>query len=296
MMIGWNAAEPAPLPPLTPRERLRLAMRALWAAAWLVGLFALFLCIRCVEAIFARLSGQPTRWVSNRIVQLWARGALRTLGLSLVSHGTPIQGAGAFVANHASWIDIIVLQRAAAPFLVSKSEVRDWPGIGLIGWAIGTLFIDRRAAAAKTQEMELRERIRAGDRMALFPEGTSTDGLRILPFKSSLFSVFFSSGLEAVRVQPVTITYRPQEHLPRCFYGWWGTMDLAAHLRHVLARSTGGVVEVHFLDIVRADETTGRKEMALLCSQRVRAAFEGERRSYSRLEDGSKESATPFMQ
>ena len=158
-----------------------------------------------------------------------------------------MRGGGAFVANHSSWIDIVALQRAAAPFLVSKAEVRGWPGVGHIGRAIGTMFIDRRPAEAKRQEAALLARLSRGDQMALFPEGTSTDGLRVLPFKSTLFGAFFAPGLRrGVAVQPVTIAYRPRAGLPASFYGWWGEMDFASHARDVLARSTGGVVELTF--------------------------------------------------
>lgn len=297
MTISWNEATPEALPPLTLRDKLRLLLRGTWAAISLAVLFAVFLVLRGGEALLGRLTGRPTRRLSNRIVKTWARVALPTLGLSYVQNGTPLTGAGAFVANHSSWIDIVVLQRAAVPFLVSKSEVRDWPGIGLIGRAIGTLFIDRKASAAKKQETELLARLHAGDRMALFPEGTSTDGRQVLTFKSSLFAVFFSDGLDTVTVQPVSIAFRPADHLPRSFYAWWGAMDFAVHLREVLARSRGGVVEVSFLDAVAAEETTGRKEMALICGQRVRNAFEKTRaRDHSRVAEGSKESATPFMQ
>ena len=148
-----------------------------------------------------------------------------------------MRSGGAFVANHSSWIDIVALQRAAAPFLVSKAEVRAWPGIGLIGRAIGTMFIDRRPAEAKRQEALLHARLARGDRMALFPEGTSTDGLRVLPFKSSLFGVFTAPDLDDIAVQPVTIAYRPHPGLPETFYAWWGEMDFATHIRDVLARS-----------------------------------------------------------
>ena len=77
------------------------------------------------------------------------------------------------------------------------------------------MFIDRRPAEAKRQEAELFARLARGDHMAIFPEGTSTDGQRVLPFKSSLFGVFFAPGLAAgVAVQPVTIAYRPRPGLP----------------------------------------------------------------------------------
>ena len=107
--------------------------------------------------------------------------------------------AGAFVANHSSWIDIVALQRAAAPFLVSKAEVRGWPGIGLIGRAIGTMFIDRRPAAAKAQEAELRVRLARGDQMAIFrraPPPTGRGCCRSSPRSSrcSSLRVFRSAG------------------------------------------------------------------------------------------------------
>ena len=139
--------------------------------------------------------------------------------------------------------------------------MRDWPVIGQIGRAIGTMFIDRRPAEAKRQEAELFRRLARGDRMALFPEGTSTDGQRVLPFKSALFGVFFAPELRAgVAIQPVTIVYRPRAGLPAAFYGWWGEMEFASHLRDVLARSTGGVVEVTFHPpLPPGDSPSGRR-------------------------------------
>jgi 1-acyl-sn-glycerol-3-phosphate acyltransferase len=167
------------------------------------------------------------------------------------------------------------LQRAAAPFLVSKAEVRSWPLIGHIGRATGTMFIDRRPAEAKRQEAELLVRLARGDRMALFPEGTSTDGLRVLSFKSSLFGVFFAPEIrQAVAVQPVTIVYRPRPDLPAAFYGWWGEMDFASHLRDVMARSTGGVVELTFHAPLPLADFTGRKALAEAAEAAVRAGLE----------------------
>ena len=172
-------------------------------------LFALFLLLRGLDRLLARLAGRPLTALGPATVQVWAAQALPTLGLRFVLRGAPMRGGGAFVANHASWIDIVALQRAAAPFLVSKAEVARWPGIGFIGRAIGTMFIDRRPAEARRQEAALFARLARGDQMALFPEGTSSDGRRILPFKSSLFGVFLAPGLEGTAVQPVTIAYAP---------------------------------------------------------------------------------------
>jgi lyso-ornithine lipid O-acyltransferase len=272
--VSWNEAKPAALPPLTMAERLRLGLRATASVLTLAVLFAIFLPLRGIDRLLTGLFGRPVTRFGPAIVKLWAGLALATLGLRHVQRGRPMRGAGAFVANHASWIDIVVLQRASAPFLVAKSEVRDWPVIGLIGRAIGTLFIDRKSVAAKRQEAELLERLARGDHMALFPEGTSTDGQRVLPFKSSLFGVFFAPSLGGlVSAQPVAIVYRTPPGLPVGFYGWWGGMDFAGHLREVLARSVGGAVEVSFLEPVQAAGVEGRKQMAEICWQRVEREF-----------------------
>jgi 1-acyl-sn-glycerol-3-phosphate acyltransferase len=275
VIVGWNGAAPPALPALSAGERLRLAGRGLWAAATLVALMALFLPLRGVDLLLERAAGRPVTRLGQPVVRTWAALALPTLGLAYVPRGRPMAGPGAFVANHSSWIDIVALQRAAAPFLVSKAEVRDWPGIGLIGRAIGTMFIDRRPAEAKRQEAELLARLARGDRMALFPEGTSTDGRRVLPFKSSLFGVFLAPALDGrVMVQPVTIVYRPRPGLPANFYGWWGDMDFAAHLKQVLARSTGGRIELTFHPPLRVSDFAGRKALAEAAGRAVREAFE----------------------
>jgi 1-acyl-sn-glycerol-3-phosphate acyltransferase len=271
---GWNGAEPPALPPLARSERLRLLLRLAWSVAALLLLFALFLPLRAVDLLAARLAGRSVTRLGPAVVRLWAMQALATMGLRFVRHGRPMREGGAFVANHSSWIDIVALQRAAAPFLVSKAEVRDWPGIGLVGRAIGTMFIDRRPAEAKRQEAELFARLAAGDRMAIFPEGTSTDGQRMLPFKSSLFGVFFAPGLPpGVSVQPVTIAYRPRSDLPPALYGWWGEMDFAGHLSEVMARSTGGTIELTFHAPLPLAGFADRKALAQAADAAVRGGL-----------------------
>ncbi len=274
MRSGWNGAAPPVLAPLRPGEWLRLVLRGGWSALVLAVMFAVYLVAWGIDLGLARLAGRRVTRLGSRVVQAWAALALPAMGLRYRQRGEPIAGAGAFVANHSSWIDIVALQRAAAPFLVSKAEVRAWPGIGLIGRAIGTMFIDRRPAAAKVQEQELLARLARGDHMALFPEGTSSDGQRVLPFKSSLFGVFFAPVLgERVAVQPVTILYRPAAHLPREFYAWWGELDFATHLRDVLARSVGGTVELVFHAPLDVAGSAGRKALAEAAGAAVRAGF-----------------------
>lgn len=271
MRAGWNEAEPPVLPPLRGADRLRLGLRALWSVLALAVLFAIFLPLRGIDLGLAALFGRPVTALGAPVVRIWAAQALRALGLRFVQRGVPMRTGGAFVANHSSWIDIVALQRAAAPYLVSKSEVRSWPLIGFIGRAIGTMFIDRRPGEAKRQESELFERLARGDRMAIFPEGTSTDGQRVLPFKSALFGVFLAPGLgEGVAVQPVTIAYRTQSDLPPTLYGWWGEMEFASHLRDVMARSTGGEVALTFHAPLALADFPDRKSLARAADAAVR--------------------------
>jgi 1-acyl-sn-glycerol-3-phosphate acyltransferase len=137
------------------------------------------------------------------------------------------------------------------------------------------MFIDRRPGEAKRQEAELLARLARGDRMAIFPEGTSTDGQRVLPFKSALFGVFFAPGLDdRIAVQPVTIAYRPRAGLPAAFYGWWGEMEFASHLRDVMARSTGGVIELVFHPPLEVASFPDRKALAQAAEAAVRGGLE----------------------
>lgn len=269
MSLTWRGAEPVPPPTLGLADGLRLALRAPAAALWTGAMFALFLTLRWIDR--AAPSGDARApWT----VRVWARGALALLGLRFRQVGTPMTLHGAVVANHSSWIDIVALQRALPAFFVAKSEVARWPAIGYISRAIGTSFIERRPLEARRQAQALRLRLARGDRLAIFPEGTSTDGLRVLPFKSSLFAVFSEPDLRgSLWVQPVSLAYRPPEGAPPNFYGWWGDMEFGPHLRDILARSVGGEVQAVFHAPLRAADFPDRKALAEAAEQAVRAGL-----------------------
>lgn len=180
---------------------------------------------------------------------------------------------GAMVANHASWLDIFALNACARVYFVAKAEVAGWAGIGWLARATGTLFIQRKGTEAKVQQAQFEARLRAGHRLLFFPEGTSTDSLRVLPFKSTLFAAFFTHGMEHVmHIQPVTLNYRaPQGADPR-LYGWWGDMEFAGHLLLVLATPRQGSVEVIFHPEVAVDDFVDRKALSAHCEQVIRAA------------------------
>lgn len=262
----WMGAEPPALGIPPPAAQLRGAFR-----------LAAFLGMTAVLLVPFLAGRQLRHWFGDGVAfhfgaaRLWSRISLWLCGLRPEVHGAPV-ASGALVANHSSWIDILAIRHVGLVYFVAKADVAGWPGIGMIARITGTVFIERRRSEAKRQEALLRERIAHDQRLCFFPEGTSTDGLRVLPFKSSLFSAFFEGQGAEMAVQPVTVTYlpAPESGLPPEFYGWWGTMPLGAHLWQVLCRSRGGTARVVFHPPVRAADFGDRKALAEQTHRAVR--------------------------
>ncbi len=184
-----------------------------------------------------------------------------------------MQAEGILVANHSSWLDIFALNAGAPLYFVSKVEVADWPGIGLLARLTGTVFVRRDAREAGRQAAMLEDRILAGHRLLFFPEGTSTDGQRVLPFKPTLFASVFSERLrETALIQPVTVSYQAPEGYDPRFYGWWGDMEFGPHLLHLLAASKSGCVTVTWHTPLCVNAHKDRKEIARTAEAAVRAA------------------------
>jgi lyso-ornithine lipid O-acyltransferase len=215
----------------------------------------------------------PRRPVTPYITQGVCKAAFAILRLPLVVRGRPMRGVGAIVANHSSWLDVFALNAADRVYFVAKSEVAGWPGIGWLARATGTVFIRRKVVDAKRQQALFERRLHAGHRLLFFPEGTSTDALRVLPFKSTLFAAFTAYHLkDDLCVQPVTVIYHaPSGHDPR-HYGWWGDMDFAPHLVVTLAARRQGRVEVVFHDPLHVAQFPDRKALAAACEAAVRSA------------------------
>ncbi len=265
---AWQTA-PHPHRRLGLGDWLRVIWRGLPIGVLTYGGLAVLLIVRLVEA---PLCG-PNRPVTPRITQWVCRQALRLMRLPLTVHGTPMTRPGAVVANHSSWLDIFALNACQRVYFVAKSEVSGWPGIGWLARATGTVFITRKGVEAKVQQRLFEERLLAGHRLLFFPEGTSTDAVRVLPFKSSLFQAFFAPALAPVlHVQPVTVVFHaPQGQDPR-HYGWWGEMDFASHLLQTLATARQGRVELTFHPEVPVDAFRDRKELAQYCERVIRTA------------------------
>lgn len=233
------------------------------------GCLGLLLLIRLIE----RPMFGDARPITPHITQFVCRASFRIMGIGLRIHGKPMEQRGAVVANHASWLDIFALNVAQRVYFVSKSEVAGWAGIGWLARATGTVFIARKTAEAKVQQGVFEARLRAGHRLLFFPEGTSTDSLRILPFKPTLFAAFYTHGMELVmHIQPATVIYRAPNGADARFYGWWGDMDFGSHFKMVLAAPRQGSVQVILHDPVAVDAFSDRKALSAQCEAVIRAA------------------------
>lgn len=248
---------------------LRVVLRGGLLGPVVYGGLALHLLLRLVERPLFGARRPITPWITQGV----CRAAIAILGLRLTVRGRPMEGLGAVVANHAGWMDIFALNAVQRIYFVAKSEVAGWAGIGWLARATGTLFITRKTGLAQAQAAEVELRLRAGHRLLFFPEGTSSDALRVLPFKSTLFAAFFTPDLQPLlQIQPVTVVYHaPPDHDPR-LYGWWGDMAFAPHLLQVLATSPQGGVEVIFHPPVEVSDFPDRKALAAYCEAVIRHA------------------------
>lgn len=208
------------------------------------------------QAIAVRFRLSRRKSFPNR----YHRWLCRLFGIRVTVVGTPIQDTGVLMtANHTSYFDILVLSGAARVSFVAKKEVNSWPFFGTLARLQETVFVERekRSQAAAARE-EIRRRLTDGDALVLFPEGTSDDGNRVLPFRSALMGAAESEvgrdpqgQIQYVPVQPVSVTYVGLNGIPmgrenRPLFAWYGDMDLVPHLwEAVKAGPFDAVVEFH---------------------------------------------------
>jgi 1-acyl-sn-glycerol-3-phosphate acyltransferase len=275
MSVTWRSADPPPVIRRRAGDVPRVILRgALLIAVILAGVLAtmpLRLIERPVHGVRRPWSPAITQWV--------CRSVFAILGLRHRIEGVPMTGPGAVVSNHVSWLDIFALNARKRVYFVAKSEVAGWPGIGALAQLTGTVFIRRDPREARAQTALFAERLGAGHRLLFFPEGSSTDGMRVLPFKSTLFQAFFSLPVaQPMQVQPVTVVYHaPAGQDPR-FYGWWGDMGFGAHLVQVLAAREHGTVSIVYhapLDVARFSD---RKRLAMAAQRMVLSGMPQDRR------------------
>ncbi|MEJ2107750.1 MAG: lysophospholipid acyltransferase family protein [Acidiferrobacteraceae bacterium] len=183
------------------RRLVQLSGRATMLFAFIAGGFAAaaYLRIRFGNRWFLDKPGEE-------IIQAWMSRVARILGLRITVVGEPVSGPALMVANHVSWIDIVALNSVRPMSFLSKDNVRRWPLVGWLSAATGTLFLRRGSMVGLNRATnEIADRLGQGKHVALFPEGTTTDGSRVLPFHRALFR---SAQRAKVQVQPVALSYR----------------------------------------------------------------------------------------
>ncbi|WP_209596714.1 lysophospholipid acyltransferase family protein [Ruegeria sp. HKCCSP351] len=246
-----------------------VVLRGVPLAALVFGGLIILLAVRLIEyPIFG-----VRRPVTPFITQFVCRNAFRILGIGFRTSGALMKERGAVVANHTSWLDIFALNARKRVYFVSKAEVAKWPGIGWLARATGTLFIERDRKKAKEQTKLFETRLKVGHKLLFFPEGTSTDGLRILPFKTTLFAAFFADELrDFMYIQPVSVVFHAPKGQPKRFYGWWGDMEFGPHLLKTLGARRQGTVELIYHAPARVSDFENRKALAAHCEDAVRHA------------------------
>jgi 1-acyl-sn-glycerol-3-phosphate acyltransferase len=139
------------------------------------------------------------------IMRQWHRRALQLVGVEVRIHGQPVDGPVLFVANHISWLDIGLMATIVDAGFIGKSELADWPVLGVLIRQGGTIFVDRDGRDGGTAAAEeMAQRLQRGERVAVFPEGTTSDGGDVRRFHPRLFAAARSAG---VPIQPVALRY-----------------------------------------------------------------------------------------
>jgi 1-acyl-sn-glycerol-3-phosphate acyltransferase len=222
-----------------------------------------------VQALLLRLS----RPAARRFPNWYHRKVCRILGVRLHIEGAIEPNAPVLlVSNHTSWLDIPVLSAVAPVSFVAKAEVSRWPFVSSLARLQRTVFIDRtRRVAVGDTAGEMAERLDQGDTLVLFAEGTSSDGNRVLPFRSALFAAAKSGGQpdlakSPVVVQTVALVYARLHGLPlsrgdRPLVGWYGDMDMQSHAWELLQAGPLDVV-VRIGPPVPLHDFRDRKELA----------------------------------
>jgi lyso-ornithine lipid O-acyltransferase len=225
-------------------RRIRIVRRAIGIIAWTLPAVL-------VQAVCLLLPGRA----KIEFPKFYWAVFTRLIGIKVRVIGSRADGASKrpviFVSNHSSWVDVPVLGGVLDGCFVAKGDVAKWPVIGTIALLGRTVFVSRSRASTGRERDVMRAKLLGGDRLILFPEGTSSDGSRVLPFRSSFFALAEASAGDDPReiplIQPVSVVYDRLGGLPagrasRQIFAWYGDMDILSHFarltQHIGLRAT----------------------------------------------------------
>lgn len=239
--------------------------------------FAIFSFICVVIQIFVLLTAKRQRTICF-VPRIWHSGLTWIFGLKTNIKGTPLQGEGVlYVSNHLSYLDIPVIGKRLTCYFVAKKEVASWPFFGLLARTQKTLFIKRSTSGLKEAGQKIKSHLDKAENLVVFPEGTSSDGKMVLPFKSSLFNFSLQEGA-LIKIQPFTIRLvhvdgnDPDQDSYRDLYAWYGDMELLPHL-WAFSCSKGAEIELVFHPPMDIAQFPDRKSLAQKAEQEVRSAL-----------------------
>lgn len=218
--------------------------------------------------------GAHARRLANRrgVMRRWCTDVCRVLAVRVEVRGAPPREACFLVCNHLGYLDIPVLGAHTDTIFVSKSEVADWPVMGALATLGGTIYVER---AAKRKLLSVNEQIRAaldrGDGVVVFPEGTSSPGDEVLPFRASLLAPADELGL-AVRAAGLRYETAPGDPPARESVAWWGNADFMPHVLGLLRLREIRATLTFAERPVRAEN---RKELAQTLREAVSDAIRG---------------------
>lgn len=229
------------------------------------------------------LASKGLRGQTAAIRVIYLRGLCKLFGIDVIVHGTIAESRPLLIAsNHVSYLDVLAFGAVGQFEFVSKAEVASWPAVGALAKLGDTVFIERRRTKTRHARDGMSERLAANRRLIFFPEATSGDGNRLLPFKSALFTVAepLADGT-AVTVQPAAIAYTRLNGLPtgfgwRSFFAWYGDMSMPSHVWRFLQLGST-TVEIAFLNPIpteaEKDGPIDRKALALAAERASRHGF-----------------------
>ncbi|WP_246262194.1 lysophospholipid acyltransferase family protein [Aromatoleum evansii] len=198
----------------------------------------------------------------------WSQRLLAILGVELRTKGTAVQPGCMLVANHISWLDIFVINAIAPSAFVSKAEVRAWPLIGWLAAKSETVFLRRGSRGhAKIINAEIGALLDAGRNVALFPEGTTTDGSHVLHFHAALLQPAIESGHA---IQPMAISYHHPDGSPSRAAAYDGDLTLGQCIANII--TTKGLVAGLYVGAPLDSRGIHRRELAKSAREAIMAA------------------------
>lgn len=247
---------------------LRAGLRRLWRLPAVLLWIGCGLALSLAMALWQRVSQQPLNARRQQLASWWMRGLIGILPLRVCGHGQLHTGTRLLVSNHVSWLDIVIIGAHAPVHFLSKAEVRDWPLIGWLASAAGTLFIQRGQASGSALQQQLTGALQQGRSLVIFAEGTTTAGNQVRTFHGRLLSCAIES---ATPIQPVALAY--QRHGERDTTAPFIDDDeFSAHLFRLLG-SPRIDVQLHFLDDLQPGSGS-RNQLARSAQSAVSQALE----------------------